>query len=338
MHAVDPNGNTLASPSATVVVSSTGTIGNYAQAVLDTAPSTDWRFGEPDASSTSTVDWAGSNDGLVGTGVTRNLDSAVGDSNPSFGFNGSTANLVSTPTAAATGPNNYSNEMWIKTTTTSGGKILGFGNSQTGSSTSYDRHVFMDKAGKIWFGVYPGSVQTLTSAGSYNDGQWHQIVTSLSGSGMALYIDGIKVASRADVTNGQAYSGFWRVGGDNLNGWPGTRDGVYFNGQVDDVSIYSTALTSTQIADHYRKAGGQLPNVVPTADFSSTTANLKVQVDGSQSADSDGSISSYAWNFGDNTASGSGQTAEHTYAAAGTYTVTLTLQTTGGRRPQSRVP
>ena len=124
IYAIDPNGNTLASPTATVVVSSTGTIGTYAQAVLDTAPTTYWRFGEADATSTSTVDWAGSNDGLVGTGVTRNLDSAVGDSNPSFGFNGSSANLVSTPTAV-TGPSNYSNEMWIKTTTTSGGKILG---------------------------------------------------------------------------------------------------------------------------------------------------------------------------------------------------------------------
>src|SRR5258708_22437842 len=44
----------------------------------------------------------------------------------------------------------------------------------------------------------------------------------------------------------------------------------------------------------------------------------------SSSSDSDGTIASYAWNFGDAT-SGSGPTASRTYAAGGSYTVTLTV-------------
>ena len=44
--------------------------------------------------------------------------------------------------------------------------------------------------------------------------------------------------------------------------------------------------------------------------------------DASASTDSDGSISSYAWTFGDG-ATGSGKTAAHTYTSAGTYTATL---------------
>ena len=47
--------------------------------------------------------------------------------------------------------------------------------------------------------------------------------------------------------------------------------------------------------------------------------------DGSGSTDSDGTVDSYAWDFGDNTAAGSGATPDHTYAAAGTYQVTLTV-------------
>ena len=74
--------------------------------------------------------------------------------------------------------------------------------------------------------------------------------------------------------------------------------------------------------------GGEDPppaeNVAPTADFTFTTNDLTASFDASGSSDSDGSIASYAWNFGDGT-TGSGVTASRTYAAAGTYTVTLTV-------------
>ena len=64
-------------------------------------------------------------------------------------------------------------------------------------------------------------------------------------------------------------------------------------------------------------------NVSPTAAFTSSCTNLSCSfTDGS--SDSDGSIASRSWSFGDNT-SGTGTAPSHTYAAAGTYTVTLTV-------------
>ncbi|MFH1782581.1 MAG: S8 family serine peptidase [Candidatus Omnitrophota bacterium] len=54
-----------------------------------------------------------------------------------------------------------------------------------------------------------------------------------------------------------------------------------------------------------------------------------VTFDGSDSYDPDGSISSYAWDFGDDSV-GSGITTTHEYSAAGTYTVTLTVTDNGG--------
>ncbi|MFH0815279.1 MAG: PKD domain-containing protein [Methanobacteriota archaeon] len=54
-----------------------------------------------------------------------------------------------------------------------------------------------------------------------------------------------------------------------------------------------------------------------------------VDFDGSDSYDEDGTIASYAWNFGDNS-TGTGATQTHTYASAGTFTVTLTVTDNDG--------
>ena len=69
---------------------------------------------------------------------------------------------------------------------------------------------------------------------------------------------------------------------------------------------------------HPRRHGHVLtPNVKPTAAFTSTTADLKASFDGTGSTDTDGTIASYSWDFGDNTAAGTGATPNHTYAVGG---------------------
>lgn len=70
--------------------------------------------------------------------------------------------------------------------------------------------------------------------------------------------------------------------------------------------------------------GGGDTNTAPTADFTFACTDLACDFDGSGSADSDGSIASHAWDFGDGS-SGSGEFASHSYASAGDYTVTLTV-------------
>lgn len=67
----------------------------------------------------------------------------------------------------------------------------------------------------------------------------------------------------------------------------------------------------------------------PTAAFTATMSGYTVSVDASASSDDLG-ITSYAWAWGDGT-TGSGKITTHTYAAFGTYTITLTVTDTIGQ-------
>jgi len=64
------------------------------------------------------------------------------------------------------------------------------------------------------------------------------------------------------------------------------------------------------------------PIAVIAASETTQGSPLTFSFDGSQSSDPDGSITQYSWNFGDGT-TGSGQSAQHTYSSAATYTVSL---------------
>lgn len=76
-------------------------------------------------------------------------------------------------------------------------------------------------------------------------------------------------------------------------------------------------VTSTVIAN-------KKPTAVISANPPGGVAPVTITFDGSQSSDTDGTITQYNWNFGDG-ATGSGQQLSHTYTTEGTYTVALTV-------------
>src|SRR5262249_20928943 len=76
-------------------------------------------------------------------------------------------------------------------------------------------------------------------------------------------------------------------------------------------------------------AGNIAPTAGATASPTSGTVPLAVAFNGSGSSDPDGTISSYAWDFGDGT-SGTGATTSHTYTTTGTFSAKLTVTDNGG--------
>ncbi len=101
---------------------------------------------------------------------------------------------------------------------------------------------------------------------------------------MRLYVDGVLVASRADTTAGEAYLGYWRLGGDNLGGWPSSPPTATSSGRSTRSPIYPSALTAAQIQAQYvlgttGQGGGG--NQSPSASFTTSTSGLTASVNGS---------------------------------------------------------
>lgn len=249
----DPDGNWTQGDWTPVTTATAGVSTAYDDAVLDSAPVDYWPLNE--TSGTTGLDWVGSDDLTVNRATRGASGPILTQPTTATTFSGSSGSMAVTSTPS-TGPQVFTVEAWFKTNSTRGGKVVGFGSSATGNSSSYDRHVYLDNSGRVTFGVYPGTARTITSAAGYNDNAWHHVVASLGPDGQRLFIDGAKVGERTDTTSAQAYSGYWRVGGDNLNSWPSAGASAYLSGTIAGVAVYDRVLTREEV-DAHRVASGR---------------------------------------------------------------------------------
>ena len=205
--------------------------------------------------------------GIYERGTTKRAAGPIaGTPNTATAFNGVRGLVTSASRVAA--PKAFSIEAWFKTTTKTGGKIVGFGSRQTGRSSSYDRQIYLMNDGQLVFGMLTPQRQAILTPNVYNDGRWHYVVATFSSAGgpsnMTLYVDGQRIAARATGAS-SPYAGYWRVGGDNLNGWNldywGSNsqrttepNSYYFGGSIGDVAVYPSVLSPAQVAAHYANA------------------------------------------------------------------------------------
>ena len=330
----DPWGNSVTSPSVSVTTARASTPGlsPYAATVLADSPANYWRM---DDTTNTLASWTAATAG-VSPGATRGVEGVVpGDPSTAMTFGGTSSSYARSGATEA-GTSTVSVEAWFRTTTTTGGKIVGFGNGASGQSSSYDRHVWMADDGALSFGVYPQTPRVVTTPGAYNDGAWHHVVATLGVTGMQLYVDGALAASDTSVVSAQMpLNGYWRIGGDNIGGWTPTAQNGWFAGSIDEVATYNRVLTPEQVALHHVIGStGEPPNQAPTASFAAQADRLGVQLDGTGSSDPDGDVVDWAWDLGDGTTA-TGPTAAHTYDAPGTYRVVLTVTDDDGATAQT---
>lgn len=228
-----------------------------AAAVTAAAP---WAFYRLNQTTGSSVAADASGNGRAGNYQTPSMFTfgAAGpcqrDGSTGVTLSGSTP-FVSAP-VALTNPTVYSISAWVRTASTSGGRVAGFSGTTSGVSTNSDRHLFLTATGQVVFGVKAaGGLTELKTTRSYNDGQWHLLVATQTAGGTALWVDGTRVATSTAVSADNR-TGYWRVGWDTLANWPSAPPSNTLAGSLADVAFYSTALSASQISTIFASRSG----------------------------------------------------------------------------------
>ena len=129
----------------------------------------------------------------------------------------------------------------------------------------------LDPAGYPHFSDGMQSFGDLIAAIQVNDNQWHQLAGIFDGANEeSLYVDGLLAADSTGATAAPLATGegFW-IGGDPV---PGTFQ--FFNGVIDEVAVFTNALTATQLLWLYSTASHALVLSAPKYSHSSKSVDL----------------------------------------------------------------
>jgi PKD repeat protein len=189
-----------------------------------------------------------------------------------------------------------------------------FGNyMQKGHSSTIGGQIKVQAPGGIVQCLFKGADGTRVGTGSdvaLDDNLWHTVQCIRTETQVKEFVDGVRVAVKNGSTGAIDNNKAFTIGGkNNCDQVAITCD--YFVGDIDYVKVSNDAPT-----------GGNLP---PVAMFAPNCTNLDCSFSSSGTTDPDGTIDSYDWDFGDSTTHSSAANPPHSYATAGTYTVTLTV-------------
>ena len=245
---------TTSATTRTVKVASSAS--TYAETVLADGATQLWRYDEVSDVFFSDSSGNGRSGVITGSGSYQQPAAIPNDASKALLLTGGETRVVASKRSSA--PLVWSQETWFKTTTTTGGVILGFGSRQTMKNRHGDRQIFMSDNGTVSFGISVNdtTAAVITSPKSYNDGAWHHVVATHDLTGMTLYLDGARVAHNIE-TRVRLEAGYWRVGHDLMANWTNRSTRENFAGALDETAIYPTALTPFQVLNHYALGGGR---------------------------------------------------------------------------------
>lgn len=189
-------------------------------------------------------DSKGSNNG-TDTNVTYSLANGMFGQGAGFAGNGK---ILLPNGSSPTGGSARSISLWAKTSSTSIETM--FSSGANGTALLFLIHLNTSAAGDVYFSS--GSYDAYTAAGTISTGSFYHIVVTYSGGNLdsttlKIYVNGVQktltftaTGIPLNTTNSNFALGY---------------DQVYntraFTGQIDDVAIFSRALSSTEISNYY---------------------------------------------------------------------------------------
>lgn len=338
--------------------------GNYRATVLAGNPVLYWRLGDATASPAADATGSFTADYHHFSSEDLGLPGAVGNET-AVRFNGTNAYVRlpagafgSYPTSGST--TNYAVSFVAWFNTTSGGVVLGqTGNSSYpggGAPAGWVPAAYVGTDGRVRISLFwHDTVTPLVSPGTYNDGQWHQLVAVYGNGTETLYLDGQAVAQRSEPAVAFASSYAYYLGAGYTGQWPATNDGwFFFNGRLDEVAVYGVALSAEQVQAQYQagiavEAPPPPANAPPTASVAGPADGVRGQarafVLGASDAPADEAAGfTYTIDWGDGgpaqlvaatPGNGAGTTVEHVFTNAGSYSVRVTATDRDGAVSQT---
>jgi Tfp pilus assembly protein PilX len=179
--------------------------------------------------------------GTVTTGVSGPFSSGTATT-----FDGTSGWLGATKVEPYPGPDPFT--VTVRFRTTVGGFAVQYNGATDQSSGRYDRHIYVDSLGRVNFGVWTSSAQVITSAGGYNDGNWHTATGSVGAAGERFSLDGTLVGTKPTVTASEAVQSYWHIGWGNGGGWPNVPTSGYWKGSLAHMAVWSSQLSDAQVA------------------------------------------------------------------------------------------
>ena len=153
-------------------------------------------------------------------------------------------------TTSATLPsaNNFTVSLWFKASSTQKGALFSEQNQSIGSTpSSWDPMLYVDSNCKLEGGIYTGSTPGITSSSTVNNSTWHYAVLTVNKTSttQTLYLDGSQVGTWSGTPEGPFTT--VSIGAGYTASWPNPPSSgtSYFDGQIDDVRVSSSATART---------------------------------------------------------------------------------------------
>lgn len=194
---------------------------------------------------TDATDATGNGNTLTPFNVTTTTD-RFGTPNAAYSFNGTNSYLTRSPMAHNfTQAGSFSVSIWLRKTTASSGVAIMTGTSASANfiwliQTSATTVIFgTNKQQSAWFWTNATTNFVLS--------QWEHYVGVYTGNKMTFYRNG--------VLQGETINTHTNVSQASLPVWIGRAiDGGYFNGSLDDIGLWTRALTPNEVAILYQSS------------------------------------------------------------------------------------